>query len=263
MRGRRAMVARHLQRAHGGVLGPAELRREVRRTFDSYARYWVEAFRLPGLGGAELEAGMSVDGLDHLLAGVEAGHGVILALPHLGGWEFAGAWMGVSRGLPVTAVAEPLEPPELFEWFAELRRSLLMTIVPLGPSAGPALLGALRANQLVALLCDRNMGATGVEVEFFGERTLLPGGPATLALRSGAPILPTAAYFEGRGHRAVIRPPVPVERSGPHLRDDVARVTQRVAEELEGLIRRAPDQWHLMQPNWPSDPGYQPLLLGR
>jgi lauroyl/myristoyl acyltransferase len=91
-----------------------------------------------------------------------------------------------------------------------------------------------------------------VEVEFFGERTTLPAGPATLSLRTGAPILPTAIYHEGRRHRGVARPPVPTVRTGS-LRDDVGRVTQLLARELEDLIRHAPEQWHLMQPNWPSD----------
>jgi phosphatidylinositol dimannoside acyltransferase len=86
----------------------------------------------------------------------------------------------------------------------------------------------------------------------------LPGGPATLALRTGAPILPTAVYFTGRrdGHLGLVRPPLPMARTG-RLRDDVAHLTQALAYELEGLIRRAPEQWHLLQPNWPSDPGYR------
>src|SRR5205085_7976812 len=112
---------------------------------------------------------------------------------------------------------------------------------------------ALRANEVACLLCDRDLAGTGIPVEFFGERTTLPGGPAALALRTGAALLPAAVYFEGRhGHRGVVRPPVPVERTG-RLRDAVARVSQALAGELECLIRDAPDQWHLFQPNWPSD----------
>jgi KDO2-lipid IV(A) lauroyltransferase len=118
-------------------------------------------------------------------------------------------------------------------------------------------LKALRDNEVVCLLCDRDLDRTGVEVEFFGERTTLPPGPAMLSLRTGAPILPTAVYFTPRynGHHAIVRPPVPTQRLGG-LREDVGRVTQLLARELEFLIRRAPEQWHLFQPNWPSDPGY-------
>ena len=112
---------------------------------------------------------------------------------------------------------------------------------------------ALKANHVLCLLCDRDLAGGGVEVEFFGERTTLPGGPATLALRTGAPLLPTAVYFEGAGHLGA-RPPAARRSSAQgKLRDDVARITQDLADELEALIRRAPDQWHLMQPNWPSD----------
>ncbi len=153
---------------------------------------------------------------------------------------------------PMTVVVERLEPPALFDWFVDLRRQFGFEVVPLGPDAGRACMAALRANHVLVLLCDRDIGGGGVEVEFFGERTTLPGGPATLALRTGAPLLPTAVYNQGYHRHAVIRPPLPVERQG-RLRDDVARVTQHLAHELEALIARAPEQWHLMQPNWPSD----------
>lgn len=248
----RAQVGRHLQRVHGGRLGPLALRRAVRQCFESYGRYWAESFRVSELSAAEIDAAMSYEGIGHVEAGLAAGRGVILALPHLGAWDFAGAWLGRCRGIPVTAVVEPLEPPELFEWFAEMRRTLRMTIVPLGPDAGSAVLSALHANRVVALLCDRDLVGTGVEVDFFGERTTLPAGPVTLGIRTGAPVLPTAVYFEGSRHRAVVRPPLALEREGT-LRQDVARLTQQLARELESLIRRAPEQWHLFQPNWPSD----------
>jgi len=252
MGGRQRMVRRHLQRAHGGRLSPEELDREVARAFRSYARYWVESFRLPDLSSAEIQAGFVCEGLENIEDGVAGGNGVILALPHLGGWDYGGAWLA-TQGHPVTAVVEAIEPPELFEWFAGFRRSLGMVVVRLGPEAGPAVLVALHANKVVCLLSDRDVAGGGVEVEFFGERTSLPGGPVTLALRTGAVVLPTAVYFEGpAGHRAVIGPPLPLERQG-RLREDVVRGTQALAVELEHLIRRAPEQWHLFQPNWPSD----------
>ena len=250
---RRRIVGRHQQRAHGGTLSPAALRRAVQRAFDSYARYWVEAFRLPGMSPAELDAGMSYEGFEHLRTALDGGNGVIAVIPHLGCWDYAGAWVA-TQGVPITVIVEPLEPPEVFEWFADFRRSLGMTVVPLGPDAANASIKALRNNELLCLLSDRDIGGGGVEVSFFGETTTLSPGPATLALRTGAPILPTGAYYRGDLHHGVVRPPIPVERTpGGRLRDDVARVTQQIANELEGLIRKAPEQWHLMQPNWPSD----------
>jgi KDO2-lipid IV(A) lauroyltransferase len=150
-------------------------------------------------------------------------------------------------------VVERVEPPELFDWFVEVRRSLGMEVVALGPEAGATVARALRENRVVCLLADRDISGDGVEVEFFGEATTLPAGPATLALRTGASLVPVAVYFRPRGsHYAKIGPPVPVERTG-RLRDDVVRITQALAHRFEALIREAPEQWHLMQPNWPSD----------
>jgi KDO2-lipid IV(A) lauroyltransferase len=257
-RQRRSMIARHLRRVDPSLDGLA-LRRAVQEAFDSYAHYWVESFRLPTLSAATVERGFTVDGYEHIVDGLAAGNGVILVLPHLGGWEWAGRWIA-EQGHQITVVVERIEPPELFDWFVDLRSALGMNVVPLGGGAATTLMKALRDNHVVCLLADRDLQGGGPEVEFFGERTTMPAGPAMLALRTGAPILPTAVYFTGRvdGHHAWVRPPLPAERRDGRLRDDVARITQDLAGELELLIRRAPSQWHLFQPNWPSDPGYSP-----
>jgi len=239
------MAARHQQRASG--------RDAVDGVFDSYGRYWLEMLRLP----AEVRAGTvvahgTIDGYEHIEAGLARGNGVILALPHLGGWEWAGATMA-ARGHHLLAVVEKIEPPELLAWFAEQRAAIGIEVVTLGPDVGVAVLRALRDNRIVCLLSDRDIAGDGVEVEFFGERTTLPGGPATLALRTGATLVPVAVYFrEGQDHLGVVRPPLEVQRLG-RLREDIARITQALAHELEILIRAAPEQWHLLQPNWPSD----------
>jgi KDO2-lipid IV(A) lauroyltransferase len=250
MPARRRQVERNLRRASAGALRGLALQRAVSQTFGSYGRYWLELFRLPNEVGGELD--LDIQGFEHVTAGLERGGGVIVALPHVGGWDFAGAWLA-AQGFPPTVVVEPVEPPELFEWFAGVRRALGMTVVQLGPEAGKAVLQALRRNEVVCLLCDRDLGGDGIEVEFFGERTTLPAGPATLALRTAAPLLPTAVYFGPQGgHHAIVMPPVPTQRDG-RLRDDVGRVTQELAHRFEELIRAAPAQWHLLQPNWPSD----------
>ena len=253
---KRTMIERHLRRVDPTLSG-ATLRRATQRAFESYARYWAESFRLPHLSRRTVERGFTVEGYDqYVLPALAEGKGVILALPHLGGWEWAGRWM-TYQGHPMTVVVEPLENAELFEWFAELRAKLGMTVVPLGPDVGSVVPRALKANEVVCLLCDRDLQRSGVPVTFFGEQTTLPAGPATLSLRTGASVLPTGVYFQ-RGynaHHAIVRPPLSRERAGK-LRDDVGRITQQLAGELEWLILRAPDQWHLFQPNWPSDPGY-------
>jgi lauroyl/myristoyl acyltransferase len=250
MPSRRRQVERNLRRATAGELRGLALRKAVSATFDSYTRYWLELFRLPNEADGELE--LEIAGREHLARAMEQGSGAIVALPHVGGWEFAGAWL-TTQGWPPIVVVEPIEPPELFEWFASTRRALGMTVVELGPEAGSTVLRALRENRMVCLLCDRDLTGDGVEVEFFDEVTTLPGGPATLALRTGAPLLPAAVYFRPEGgHHAVVQSPVPTHREG-RLRDDVTRVTQALAHRFEELIRAAPEQWHLMQPNWPSD----------
>lgn len=248
---RRRMLRRHLRRVLGPEAGDAEVDHLAARALGAYARYWVDTFRVPSLSLEQLERGFAFSGREHLEAALAAGRGVVLALPHLGGWELAGAYVA-RMGDPITVVVEELQPPEAFRWFADLRQAMGMTVVAAGSGAGAAVARALAANHVVCLLCDRDLSGTGVAVEFFGERTTLPAGPATLALRSGAPLVTMAVYASWRSHEAVLRPPLDTVRRGA-LRADVCRVTQDMASELEVLIRRAPDQWHLLQPNWPSD----------
>jgi lauroyl/myristoyl acyltransferase len=251
---RRQLVARHLRRVYGPGITRWELERRVDEAFSSYARYWAESLRLTRLRPAQIRAGMTYEGFEHVTASERRGLGTILAVPHLGGWEWAGSDLTIT-GHPTSVVVEALDPPEVFDWFVAFRERLGMQVIPTGPGAAAACSRALAANHLLCLLCDRVVGgAAGVEVEFFGERTVLPAGPVTLALRRGATVLPAAVYF-GRGssqHLGLIRPPLELRRHG-RLRDDVQIGTQMLAGELEALIRRAPTQWHLMQPNWPSD----------
>ncbi|MEQ1701829.1 MAG: phosphatidylinositol mannoside acyltransferase, partial [Ilumatobacteraceae bacterium] len=237
---KRAMIERHLQRVNPKLRGPS-LRVAAQQAFDSYAKYYVESFRLPSLSKRTVDRNFTVDGFAHITEALELGKGCIFALPHLGGWEWAGRWM-TDQGYKMTVVVEALEPPELFEWFADLRKELGMTVVPTGPTAASAVSAALKRNDIVCLLCDRDIERNGVDVEFFGEHTTLPAGPAMLGLRTGAPVLPVGCYFTSayNGHHAVVRPPLAMVRSGDGLRADVARITQNPAHELEFLIRRSP-----------------------
>lgn len=250
--GRRRIVRRNLQRATDGALDGFALERAVSDTFASYGRYWLELFRLPHDAKGSVEERVTSVGFHHIAEALERGNGVILALPHVGGFDFAAAWLA-GRGLAPTVVVEAVEPPELFEWFADVRRDIGMEVIPLGPAAAAGVVQALRANRIVCLLSDRDLAGDGVTVEFFGEETTLPAGPATLAVRTGAALLPAAVYFRPHGHHFVkIEAPLAVERQG-RLREDVTRITQQLARRFEELVRMAPEQWHVMQPNWPSD----------
>jgi len=232
----------------------ALVRRLCKRSFDYYARYWADGARLP----YETEAGVRQhwrleEGREHLRAAMDRGKGIVMALPHVGSWEWGGYWLAL-EGMPMTAVMERLEPEQLFEWFVVKRAAMGLTAVPMGEGSSSALIKALKHNQIAGLVSDRDLVGNGVEVEFFGERTTLPGGAATLALRTGAPLICVCVYSgPGRNwHTAVVHAPLDTTRKGT-LREDIARVTQDVARTFEHDIRCRPEQWHMYQPVWPSD----------
>jgi phosphatidylinositol dimannoside acyltransferase len=253
--GRRAVVASHMSRVLGQPLSKHEERRMVADVFANFGRYWAESLRLPTLSHAQVAAGVAMVGFEHVQSALSTGHGVIIAAPHLGGWEW-GAMYLAGAGMPVTVAVEPLEPPERFEWFARFRQRLGMQVVAVGPGAATAILQALRDNHIVCLLSDRLVGPTaGVEVNFFGAKAKLPAGPVTLAVRSGAPLMAAAIYY-GRAaisHTIVFRPPLEI-KAKQRFKSTVEAGTQALASELEQLIREAPSQWHITQPNWPGDP---------
>ena len=260
MKQNRAMVMRHLRRVDPSLTGK-QLHVATQQAFVSYTRYYLETFRLPSQSTSQIAAGHQVEGFEHIERAASHGKGTILALPHMGGWEWSGRWL-IDQGFQLTAVVERLENTELFEWFVNLRSRYGVNVIALTDDAGVAVGKALRDNHVVSLLCDRDIPKdgkrTGVEVQFFGETTTVPAGPAFFALRTGASLLPMATFFTpgANGHKAVIRPALVVERQGS-LREDVSRISQLLMLEIENLIRQAPEQWHLFQPNWPSDPGYQ------
>jgi phosphatidylinositol dimannoside acyltransferase len=250
--GRRQALRANLRHVLGQAVTPAELEAVVRRGFATYGRYWVEAFRLEDLPAAEIRRRLTLEGRGHLDAAVAAGRGTIFASPHLGNWDAGGAWLAAS-GYPATAVVERLRPAELYERFAAYRRALGLELLPLddGSETMRGVLRALRAGRVVGLVCDRDLTGGGLPVRLFGAATVMPGGPASLALRTGATLLPCAVYQDRRrGHwHAVIRPPL---RPGPSgdSRADVQALTQRLADEFERLIARAPDQWHVLSHHW-------------
>jgi KDO2-lipid IV(A) lauroyltransferase len=224
----------------------------VDRGFRGYGHYWAEGAKLPAMKKSAItERFVIAEGLEHLQAAKERGQGIIIALPHIGSWEWGGSFLD-SIGLTMTAVAEELDPPELFTWFKEKRESIGIRIEPLNEHAGTVLLSTLRSGGVVGLLCDRDLQENGLEVDFFSERVTMPAGPATLALRTGATLVAAACYTgPGRDHFAVVTPPIDTTRT-TRLREDVLRVTQNVTRELENLIRRAPEQWHVLQPRFAS-----------
>jgi KDO2-lipid IV(A) lauroyltransferase len=225
----------------------------VGRAFASYAAYWYDLLRMPRVSEATIDRRFAVTGWEHAEAAIEGGRGVVFALPHLGSWEIGARFAARRLARPLSAVVEVLEPPELFRWFAAQREAMGIHPIPAADGAIREVLAALAAGHVCCLVADRDLSGDGVEVELFGERTTLPAGPALAALRAGVHLLPVAVYSRPRGrYLGVVRPPVDLTRRGG-LRDDLARITQDLARELEHLVRAAPEQWHLLQPNWPSD----------
>ncbi len=246
----RAVVPRHLAR-----LGLAPERGSD--VLASYGEYWAETLWLAPSRLAGIRSRLTVEGLEHFDAAHAGGNGAIYALPHVGNWEYA-AILPWSRGMRVIAVAEDLPDAGITEWFTRTRATIGIEIVLADGSRSmmQRLLRGLEEGAGVALLADRDVTGSGVDAEFFGETTRLPTGPVAIGLSTGAPILPVACFATAAGHRLVFRPPLVIPADGERT-DRIRRGVQAMARELEALIRLDPVQWHLLQPNWPSDPGYR------
>ncbi|GAB4686104.1 phosphatidylinositol mannoside acyltransferase [Mycobacterium avium subsp. hominissuis] len=223
----------------------------MRASLASYARYWREAFRLPSMDLTELGRRLqdSVRGEDNLDAALRAGRGAVIALPHSGNWDMAGVWLAQSHGT-FTTVAERLKPESLYRRFIAYRERLGFEVLPLSGGERPpfeVLCDRLRDNRVVCLMADRDLTRTGVQVDFFGEATRMPAGPAKLAIATGAALLPVHVHFEGEGWRFLIYPALDCS-SG-----DVGAITQVLADHFEKNIAAHPEDWHMMQPQWLAD----------
>ena len=248
-------LRRNLRRVVGP--GPSELEMDalVGAALRSYSRYWLETFRLPRMDKREVAERVDAEtiGAENLDAALDRGKGAILALPHIGNWDAAGIWL-VQRTGPFATVAERLKPESLFDRFVEYREGLGFEIVPLtGGARAPleVLRERLRENKVICLLADRDLSRNGVQVDFFGEATRMPGGPAVLAATTGAALLPVAMWFTPDGWGQVINPALDVPEG--RLRDQVPQLTQAVAHQFEIDIADHAEDWHMLQKLWLSD----------
>ncbi|MEU7959271.1 phosphatidylinositol mannoside acyltransferase [Micromonospora humida] len=253
-RGRGATRLRaNLRRVVGPDLPEPELDALVRQGLRSYARYWMEAFRLPSLSRQQILDGFHLGGSDMLAADVAAGRGAVVALPHAGNWDAAGAWVAAT-GWPITTVAERLKPEGVYQRFLAFRQTLGMEILPTHGGARPAfdvLVDRLHSGAVVPLLADRDLSARGIEVDFFGARTKMPAGPALLAIRTGAPLYVASLWYEPEMPRAQLEGPLPVPEPDSAPLDERVRVlTQRIADRLAAGIARHPQDWHMLQRMW-------------
>ena len=252
---KRDVVAANLARITGAPAGSREVQKLVVDAYRSYARYWLETFRLVRESRDFFLERFLCDTAHNIDAVLSRGKGAVVAVGHLGNWDAAGAWVG-ARGNSLVTVAEVLKPRRMFDFFVQHRGRLGMTIYPAEPGVTEKLVTSVEQGAVVAILADRDLKGTGPEVTFCGERTTFPGGTASIALRTGVPLLVAAVYsvqLAGgrRGWMADISEPIelPAER-GP---DALQELTQEIATRLESAIRRRPEEWHVFQPFWPAD----------
>lgn len=244
----RQQVRRNLDRVVPDLSGP-ERTTLIRAAYISYARYWLDSFRLHTMTGEQVVAAVRCEGLHHAENLIADGTGGIFATGHLGSWD-VGAFFTVQRGWTMTTVAEVVEPRRLFDRFVELREGAGIEVIPLrrGGDMVDRLESRMReAGSMATLLADRDLSRTGPIVEFFGEPCRLPPGAAVLARRTTRPVVVGGFLTAADGYLGVVQPPLRID----HL--SVYDGVQRIARELEVLIRRAPEQWHVFVPNWLSE----------
>lgn len=216
-------------------LDPEQLTRAGVR---SYLRYWCEAFRLPSWPIEDVVRRSRIIGEDNL-RDAYAGTGAIVALPHTANWDWAGAW-ATATGMPVVAVAERLKPDRVYDAFVAYRESIGLEILPLdGRDTMTGLVDAVERRRLICLLSDRDLPGSGIEVDLLGRRAKLPAGPALLARRTGAAVIPASFAYDGPDLVMTFYPPVEPGRP--------SRMMQTVADAFTEGIRAHPHDWHMMQ----------------
>ena len=232
-----------------------DLRQLSRRGMRSYLRYWLEVFRLPVISDEEILGLMRCTGQEETaFRHLAAGRGVIFALPHMGNWEHAGAWIVLRGAGRFTTVAERLRPESLYQRFVAFRESLGMEVLPHsgGTSRFGVLARRLRAGGLVCLLCERDLTGSGVEVEFFGEPARMMGGAAALAVHTGAALMPVTLWYSGPYWGARIHPEIAVPGDGDRT-EKVTAMTQELARVFETAIAEHPEDWHMLQKVFVAD----------
>ena len=235
----------------------AELRALSREVMRSYARYYLETFRLQIIPDERIRAGMHVnqENVDLTLEHMKNGRGVIYALPHMGDFEQAGRWVILAGAGSFGTIAERLKPESLFQRYLKFRQGLGMEVVPTTGGQHPfgVMAQRLRAGKLVCIVADRDLSDTGVEVDFFGEKALFPAGPAALAIQTGAALMPVSCWFVGETEWAAhVYDEIPVPAEGTR-KEKAAAMTQALVTVFEQAIREHPEDWHMLQKVFVND----------
>lgn len=244
----------NLARVTGFGRDSAELRELSRQGMRSYFRYFHEVFRLPKMRSADIVRRTHVTGQERIFDNLAAGRGVVLALPHMGNWDHAGAWL-VGNGHRFTTVAERLKPESLFRRYLAFREGLGMEVLPLTGGEGHnfgTLAQRLRKGGAVCLPAERDLTKSGIEVEFFGATTKVPAGPPLLAVKTGAALLPAILWFEGDDWGLRIEEEITVPSEGT-LQERTQIVAQSLTSVFEKGITEYPQDWHMLQRLWLED----------
>ncbi len=237
-------------------LGASKSRTRVAGVVASYAFYWWDVFWLSSPRSAtDIDSIVNIEGIIHFEEAIsalrESNEGIIFALPHMGSWEIAGAWLG-THGYDPVVVAERLEPPELFELFTSTRTRAGMTVVAHDDHPTSKLLATLNDGGIVCLVADRDISRKGVTVTFFGADKTLPTGPAVLALKTGAVIIPVCTFVSRDSQvNIVFSPPLLMSQYQSEDRNrNIHDATQDLATIFEDMISRDPAQWHVLHDEW-------------
>jgi lauroyl/myristoyl acyltransferase len=226
-----------------------EARRVAREAVVGYTKLMADFLLLPRLRSADILERVRVRGLENIRTVLEAGHGAIAVTPHFGNWDMAAA-AAVASGLTVTAVTDRFGDGQMNEKVVASRQRFGMKVVPVGVSAGKAVLTALRRNEVVALVCDLPKEGRNILVDLAGQSALVPAGPALLSLRAGAPVVPIVCRrMPDNRYDLEIQAPVEFTPSGDSERD-VPRLAQAIMDRFDALLRSTPEQWYLFSPMW-------------
>ncbi len=230
-----------------------ELKKVSLQNFRNHAKAYADLMQLPRARVGEMKALLSIKGRENIEEARGLGKGVLVISAHMGSYEVVSAiWSATLT--PVSFFAEELEPRPLFEWYRDTRARLGISVLPLNLSGLRRVTQALQDNEIVITAIDRDITGTGHLMPFFGKPAPIPMGPAALALRLGAPIVPAFVHrLPDDSFMAEGLPMILATATADHRADEV-RVTQEVLRHIEDFIRLYPDQWHVPHRIWDGSP---------
>ena len=228
-------------------LSPPELKTLTRQAVRSYLRYWCDTFRIQNWSKERILATVTVTNEHLLVDRIKNGQGVVVALPHSGNWDHAGAYF-CAMGIPLVTVAERLKPEALFQKFLEHRSRMGFEVLAIDNRSFVTLLKRAQEKRLIALVADRDLSRSGVDVTFFGYPARMPAGPALLAVKTGIPLIVAHVSYRANGIHIDFHD-VPLDIDGS---DDekISYLVQRCAELFESGIRDHAVDWHMLQRIW-------------